>query len=142
MPLTDIEQRFLASHQHGRLATVTPGGAPQVKPVGFAYNSELGTIDIGGYNMGQSAKYRNVRHNPRVAFVVDDVVADGPEGVRFLEIRGLAEALNGRVPAPPGLTPEIIRIHPRRVLGYNIDPERPGFQVRDAGAAHEQPGLT
>jgi pyridoxamine 5'-phosphate oxidase family protein len=130
MALTDTEQRFLVGHRHGRLATVAPGGAPQVKPVGFSYNTGLGSIDISGFNMGQSAKFRNVLRNPMVAFVVDDVLSEGPAGVRFLEIRGLGEALSEQAPSEPGLAPEIIRIHPRRVLAYNLDPESPGLQVR------------
>jgi pyridoxamine 5'-phosphate oxidase family protein len=28
---------------------------------------------------------------------------------------------------------EIIRIHPRRVLVFNVDPERPGLQTREVG---------
>ncbi len=47
----------------GRLATIRPDGAPQVSPVGFTYNEELGTIDIFGYNMSRSAKYRNITCN-------------------------------------------------------------------------------
>ncbi|HEY1821045.1 MAG TPA: PPOX class F420-dependent oxidoreductase [Trebonia sp.] len=141
MTLTQAEQRFLSVQRQGRLATIAPDGTPQVKPVGFSYNEELGTIDIAGTNMARSAKYRNVQSNPNVAFVADDVPAPerGADGVRFLEIRGTAET----VTAPPGdgqpstdghLAPEIIRIHPRRVLAYNIDPGRPGLQGRDVGA--------
>jgi pyridoxamine 5'-phosphate oxidase family protein len=130
MALTDTEQRFLAGQQHGRLATVAPGGGPQVKPVGFSYNAELGSIDISGFNMGQSAKYRNVRRNPKVAFVVDEARFQGPEGVRFLEIRGVAQAQSDRAPAGPGLAPEIIRIHPRRVVSFNLDPDNPGLRTR------------
>jgi pyridoxamine 5'-phosphate oxidase family protein len=133
MALTDTEQRFLADHRHGRLATVGPRGTPQVKPVGFSYNVQLGSIDIAGFNMGQSAKYRNVVRNPNVAFVVDDVVFEALEGVRFLEIRGVAEAVPDQTPSDPHLAPEIIRIHPRRVLGYNLDPERLGLQTRVVG---------
>ena len=130
MALTEAEQRFLATQRHGRLATIAPGGSPQVKPVGFAYNAELGTIDIAGFNMAGSAKYRNIRANPQVAFVVDEVRFPGIDGVSFLEIRGRAEAVPGQVPADPHLAPEIIRIHPRRVLAFNIDPGRPGLQTR------------
>jgi pyridoxamine 5'-phosphate oxidase family protein len=140
MALTEAERRFLAGQQHGRLATIAPDGTPQVKPVGFSYNPDLGTIDIAGFNMARSAKFRNVQSNPNVAFVADDVPAPdgGAAGVRFLEIRGVAET----VAAPPGpgqpatdghLAPEIIRIHPRRVLAFNVDPDRPGLHTRDAG---------
>lgn len=147
MTLTDEEQRFLSAQHLGRLATVGPDGGPQVKPVGFSYNDELGTIDIGGYNMAQSAKYKNVRRNPAVAFVVDDRPDGGLEGTRFLEIRGVAEAVaadgDGSHPAPtaPGLVlgPEIIRIHPRRVLSYNIDPAHPGLRTRGTAGVSGSP---
>jgi len=140
MTLTEAEQRFLATQSHGRLATVAPDGTPQVKPVGFSYNERLGTIDISGFNMAGSAKYRNVQQNPRVAFVADDQPgpADGAAGVRFLEVRGPAETVTaapgpGQPAADGHLAPEIIRIHPRRVLAYNVDPDRPGLQTRDVG---------
>ena len=61
-----------------------------MKPVGFTYRPELGAIDIAGFNMGQSAKYRNVRTNPRVAFVVDEVTEPTMAGAHFLELRGVA----------------------------------------------------
>ena len=48
MDLTDAEQRFLARRARGHLATIGPDGTPQVKPLGFSYNRELGTIDISG----------------------------------------------------------------------------------------------
>jgi pyridoxamine 5'-phosphate oxidase family protein len=138
MVLTEAEQRFLNEQRHGRLATVTRGGAPQVKPVGFSYNEALGTIDITGMNMAASAKYRNVQANPQVAFVADDVPAPqkGAGGVRFLEIRGTAETATATADEPDTaghLAPEIIRIHPRRILGFNVD--GPGLRVRDADGA-------
>jgi pyridoxamine 5'-phosphate oxidase family protein len=140
MTLTEVEARFLDAQRHGRLATIAPDGTPQVKPVGFRYNHELGTIDIAGFNMARSAKYRNIQSNPSVAFVADDVPAPdgGAAGVRFLEVRGTAEAVTtlpgpGQPQADGHLDPEIIRIHPRRVLAFNVDPERPGLQARDAG---------
>ena len=130
MTLTDAEQRFLARQPRGHLATVGPDGIPQVKPLGFTYNAALGTIDISGWNMAGSAKYRNVRANPRVAFVVDEVTAPTMEGSHFLEIRGDAETAAG--PGPTGhLSTEIIRIYPRRVLSFNVDPDHPGFAARD-----------
>ena len=111
-----------------------------MKPVGFAYNRELGTIDISGFNMAQSAKYRNVQRHPEVAFVVDTGAGAGFTDVHFLEIRGVAEAVAGQVPSFPDAAAEIIRIHPRRVIGFNIDPERPGLSIRDVGTGQPQPG--
>jgi pyridoxamine 5'-phosphate oxidase family protein len=124
MTLTDAEQRFLIRQPRGHLSTIGPDGAPQVKPLGFTYNAALGTIDIGGYNMARSAKYRNIEDEPRVAFVVDEVTEPSIEGAHFLEIRGMAETVSG--PAP-----ELIRIHPRRVIAFNVDPQSPGLHSRD-----------
>lgn len=134
MTLTGTEQQYLSTQDHGHLATVGPDGTPQVKPTGFQYNPELGTIDIYGFNMAQSAKYRNILKNPKVAFVVDDAPSQGPEGVRFLEVRGTAEAATGTAPYGESIAPEMIRIHPGRILSYNIDPPRAGLQTRDIDA--------
>lgn len=71
---------------------IQPDGSPQVKPVGFRYNPGLGTIDVTGFNMTTSQKFRNVRRNGRAALVVDDIASADPWRVRFLEIRGTAEA--------------------------------------------------
>jgi pyridoxamine 5'-phosphate oxidase family protein len=129
MTLTEVELKFLNRQQRGHLSTIGPDGAPQVKPLGFSYNDALGTIDITGFNMGRSAKYRNIQLNPRVAFVVDEVTEPTMEGSHFLEIRGIAEAATR---TPDGhLAAEIIRIHPQRVLAWNVDPETPGLQTRD-----------
>ena len=134
MPLDDIFIRYLTSHSQGRLATVAPDGSPHNKPVGYRYNADLATIDIGGFNMERSAKYRNIGSNPAVAFVVDDSVGTGAEGMRFLEVRGEAERVTSAEPAGPGLSPHLIRIHPQRVVSWNIDPQRPGMQATDVPA--------
>jgi pyridoxamine 5'-phosphate oxidase family protein len=134
MTLTDAEQQFLSGQRLGRLATVAPGGFPQVKPVGLTYNGALGTIDIYGLDMAASAKYRNVQQHPEVAIVVD-VPGNGPGDVRFLEIRGRAETATAEAAPFPGAGRDIIRIHPRRVLALNIDPGQAGLQARDVGAA-------
>jgi PPOX class F420-dependent enzyme/OxyR family protein/uncharacterized protein (TIGR02246 family) len=131
MSLDDVYARYLESHHQGRLATIGPGGSPQVKPVGYRYDPELGTIDIGGYAMERSAKYRNIGRNPKVAFVVDDAIGEGAHGMRFLEIRGHAEQATSRpeAEAEPGLSPRLIRIHPRRLVAWNIDPDHPGLHT-------------
>lgn len=131
MTFTDAEQRFMARLPLGRLATIGPDGKPQVKPLGFTCNSDLGTIDIGGMGMADSAKYRNVQASPHVAFVIDEQTEPSVAGAHFLEIRGEAETAVGP-PDPTGhLAPEIIRICPRRILSFNVDPSAPGFAARD-----------
>jgi pyridoxamine 5'-phosphate oxidase family protein len=134
MPLGDVYVRFLTSHDRGRLATVAPDGSPQNKPVGYRYNPEHGTIDIAGFDMERSAKYRNIATNPKVAFVIDDAPGQGASGVRFLEIRGDAEQVESGSPTGPGLSPHLIRIRPRRLVSWNIDPDLPGMQTSDVAA--------
>jgi pyridoxamine 5'-phosphate oxidase family protein len=143
MTLTDAEQRFLTRQDRGHLSTIGPDGVPQVKPLGFSYNEALGSIDISGFNMASSAKYRNVKANPHVAFVVDEVTEPTMEGAHFLEIRGIAETVTESEtetgPASSHLAPDIIRIHPRRIIAYNVDPENPGLQTRDVSAHADRP---
>jgi pyridoxamine 5'-phosphate oxidase family protein len=112
---------YLGSQRLGRLATVDSRGAPQNNPVGFRYNQDLGTIDIGGWNMGASRKFRNVGKNAQVAFVVDDIVSVDPWRVRMVEIRGHAEALTGQQAQIPGMSGEIIRVYPDRVISFGLD---------------------
>ena len=54
--------------------------------------TRTGHIDIGGRDFAKSRKFRNVKANPRVAFVVDDVLP--PWKPRCVQVRGLAEALD------------------------------------------------
>jgi pyridoxamine 5'-phosphate oxidase family protein len=122
---SEQELAYLAGAELGRLATVRPDGSVQVSPVGFAWNPVTRTVDVGGFTMSTSQKYRNVLVNPRVAIVVDDIVSRDPWRVRCLEIRGTAEA----VPAPPdsaidnshGRDHAIIRIHPVRIISFGVD---------------------
>jgi pyridoxamine 5'-phosphate oxidase family protein len=114
---TAAELEYLAGQQLGRLATVRADGTLQNSPVGFGYNAALGTIDIGGFRMDRSQKFRNVADNGQVAFVVDDIPSKDPWTVRCLEIRGTAEA----VPAT-GDRGALIRIHPRRILSFGMTP--------------------
>ncbi|MET8648267.1 PPOX class F420-dependent oxidoreductase [Nocardia aurea] len=121
--LTSEQIDYLHTQRLGRLATVRPDGSPQNNPVGFRYNAELGTIDIAGWNMGASWKFRNLTGNDRVAFVVDDVASVRPWRVRCLEIRGTAEALTDVQPYIDGVSREMIRIRPDRVIAFGLEGE-------------------
>jgi pyridoxamine 5'-phosphate oxidase family protein len=125
MTLTSAEIDYLRARQLGRLATLQPDGSPQVKPVGFRYNPELGTIDITGFAMSASQKFRNVGRDGRAALVVDDIVSTQPWRVRFLEIRGTAEAVDLAGPTPDLADASVIRIRPTRILSFGIE-EPPG----------------
>ena len=120
MAFTDAETAYLGSQPLGRLATIQPDGSPQVKPVGFHVNPDLGTIDVTGFNLTSSQKFRNVARNGQAALVVDDIMSTDPWRVRFLEVRGTAEALGDAADGGP-----LIRIHPTRILSFGVE-EPPG----------------
>ena len=126
MIFTDGEIAYMADQRLGRLATQQSNGTLQASPVGFGYNAELETIDIGGSNMAASQKFRNVAANGRVAFVVDDIASVRPWVVRCLEIRGEAEAIAAPSDSASPTPGPIIRIHPQRIISWGVDPEGEG----------------
>ncbi|MEU8802278.1 PPOX class F420-dependent oxidoreductase [Spirillospora sp. NPDC048819] len=131
MNLTDLEREYLATQRLGRLATVGPKGDPQNNPVGFTYNTETGTIDIRGYNLAGTRKYRNLRDNDQVAFVVDDLASVTPWHVRGIEIRGRAETVTGDAPQQGShFSGDLIRIHPDKIFTWGIDPDSDGMTKR------------
>lgn len=127
MSLTDAEREYLSTQRLGRLATVGPKGDPQNNPVGFTYNAETGTIDIRGRDLANSRKYRNLRGNDQVAFVVDDLASVQPWRVRGIEIRGRAEATVAKAPEGSYFGDDVIRVHPRVVFSWGIDPNAEGM---------------
>ncbi len=110
---TENELDYLRKQRLGRLATVDRDGNPHVVPVGFRYNSETDTIDVGGHNIAQSKKWRDVGKHPRVAFVVDDVLP--PWQPRSIEILADVELLErGGENFGQGFDPQVMRLHPAR----------------------------
>jgi pyridoxamine 5'-phosphate oxidase family protein len=123
---TAREIEYLQSQRLGRLATVNTKGDPHVVPVGFRYNTETDTIDIGGHSIATTKKYRDALRHGRVAFVVDDVLP--PWRPRFVEIRGTVEAFTeGGKEMGPGFAPDILRLTPTYIVsfGVNVDLAQP-----------------
>jgi pyridoxamine 5'-phosphate oxidase family protein len=121
------ELDYLATQKLGRLALVGADGAPFVTPVGFRYNPESDTIDIGGHGMLQSKKWRDVVAAPRVAFVVDDVLP--PRQPRVVEVRGRAVRVTGPGTAfGPGYDEALIRIKPDLIRSFGLVAGRPRGQ--------------
>lgn len=103
-------------------------------PLSFRYNEERDTIDIGGHNLGKSKKFRDVAATGRAALVVDDVAPGGGWNLRGVEVRGSAEALSsggGEVNAD--FDEELIRIHPKRVVGWGLDSDAYAPNSRSVG---------
>ena len=119
------EIEFMKAADLARLATIQPDGTLQNSPVGFSYNEALGTVDIHGYRMSRSRKFRNLSSNNTVALVIDDIASRDPWRVRCLEIRGTAEQAESGEPRTESNGDEIdtaiIRITPRRIISFGID---------------------
>ena len=133
---TGVELAFLTSQRLGRLGTVGRDGSPHVMPVGFHYDPETDTIVIGGAGMGTSKKWRDMGRDPRVAFVVDDVVPG--RGPRLVEVRGIAtRVLAGGSALGRGFDEEWVRIRPQRIVTYGLGDaghDRRSFDARDIPA--------
>ncbi len=121
MDLSENERSYLQGQPLGRLSTLAADGSPQTRPVGFFLNEELGTIDIGGRDMGRTQKFRNVQRDGRISFVVDDLASIDPWAPRGIEMRGDADAIGDADPPRPGFGRGLIRIHPSRVISWGID---------------------
>ncbi len=114
---TDEELRYLLGERRlARIATVGKDGTPHITPVGWSYNSEFDTIDIGGHSLEKTKKYRDVMRNGRVAVVIDDVLP--PWQPRAVEVRGRAEIVDQPDP--------LIRIHPERIVSWGIESKEMG----------------
>lgn len=98
--LSEAELEFLRSQRIGRFATIGPSGWPHVAPVMYTMNDD-GSLDFDV----DGIKLRNLRAEPRAAFVVD---AMGPR-------RGVA--IQGRVAL---IAPERARLTPVRKFSWGV----------------------
>ncbi|HZU60555.1 MAG TPA: PPOX class F420-dependent oxidoreductase [Solirubrobacteraceae bacterium] len=110
---TQAELGYLTGGRRlGRLATVGADGTPHVVPVGWIYNAARDAIDIGGHELVQSKKFRDVARTGRAAIVIDDLASTEPWRPRAIEIRGRAQAIS--LPTP------LIRIYPERIISWGL----------------------
>ena len=137
---TPEEIHYLQNQRLARIATVGPDGQPHVVPVGFRYNPGTDTIDVGGHNFAQRKKWRDVRQNPRVAVVIDDIVSVTPWTVRGIEIRGDAERLmTGGESVITGFDSAMFRITPKRIVSWGINTDARTATGRSVNAPASSP---
>lgn len=103
---------LLGERRLGRVATVGKDGTPHVVPVGWSYNAERDSIDVGGREFERTKKYRDVKRSGRTAIAIDDLASTDPWRPRGIEVRGPAEAIGDGRP--------LIRIHPERVRSWGV----------------------
>jgi pyridoxamine 5'-phosphate oxidase family protein len=114
---TEPELRYLTGgRQLGRIATVGADGTPHVVPVAWIYNAASDTIDIGGFELERTKKFRDIARSGRAAIVIDDLESIQPWRPRGIEVRGRADAIS--LPTP------LIRIVPERIVSWGLEPGR------------------
>ncbi|CAM3617798.1 PPOX class F420-dependent oxidoreductase [Tsukamurella ocularis] len=128
MTFTSAELTYLRSQPIGRLSTIGPAGGPQIRPVGVHLSPDGTAIDIVGHALAATQKWRNVRREPQVAFIVDTVDSVTPPKAHGIEIRGEGQLLPG---AGGGFSGDIIRIRPQRIVSWGLDGD--GTHARDVG---------
>jgi pyridoxamine 5'-phosphate oxidase family protein len=121
---TAAELEYLSGGRRlGRIASVGADGTPHVVPVGFIYNAARDTIDVGGIELEQSKKFRDIARRGRAAIVIDDLESTDPWRPRGIEVRGRGEAI--ALPTP------LIRIHPERIVSWGLGHGRSARTVTD-----------
>jgi pyridoxamine 5'-phosphate oxidase family protein len=119
---TEAELRYLTGGRRlGRLATVGADGTPHVVPVGWIYNAARETIDIGGFELERTKKFKDVARTGRAAIVIDDLESVDPWRPRAVEVRGRAEAI--------AMPTALIRIYPERIISWGLERGRSARSV-------------
>ncbi len=89
-------------------------------PLRTATPADGAAIEVGGRNFGKTKKYRDIRANPRVAIVIDDLVSVTPWTPRGIEVRGRAVLQEGGG-GPVASDQPWVRITPERIVSWGID---------------------
>jgi pyridoxamine 5'-phosphate oxidase family protein len=114
---SDKENVYLKSQRLGGIATSSKEGLqPDVAPVGFDFDGRY--FYVSGYDLKKTLKYKNVQGNPKVAFVVDDIVSVRPWNVRGIKIHGIAHLTRRDGYAGSGT---YIPIEPKRKWSWGVE---------------------
>ncbi|GAA1443080.1 PPOX class F420-dependent oxidoreductase [Nocardiopsis tropica] len=139
MSFTEAETDYLRSQPLARLATVGPGGQPDVVPVAFEFDGAH--IWIGGAaSVTRTRKFRNLGDGPgRVALVVDDLVSLEPFVARGIRVYGRAEQPFGRTGMiGPGV---FLRVTPTLSWSWNLEGDPVGDEwYPSRRTVHGRPG--
>lgn len=100
-------------HTLGRIVTVEPSGSLHVVPVGWRYDADHDAIEVSGRQFAATKKFRNVKSDARVAFLVDDVLP--PWRPRAVMVQGWGEAVDA-----DGEAEARIRITPEKIVSWGL----------------------
>ena len=120
---TAKELEYLRSQRLARLATADQRGAPHVVPLALHLSADGRAIEVSGRSFGSTMKYRNIKANPQVAILVDDLASVDPWMPRGIEIRGIAQLHEpgDGTEGPNGPDQAWARIMPERVVSWGIE---------------------
>jgi pyridoxamine 5'-phosphate oxidase family protein len=97
---SETELAYLVGERRlGRIATVGRDGTPHVVPVGWSYNAEQDTIDVGGRELEQTKKFRDAARSGRAAIVIDDLASTDPWRPRAVASACIVSATAAAKPA-------------------------------------------
>jgi pyridoxamine 5'-phosphate oxidase family protein len=115
---SEAERAYLRGQRLVRLATVSAGGQPDVAPLGLHFRPDQDDFIVTGRNIPVTLKYKNVKANPRVSLVVDDLASVSPWHPRMIKVHGRADLieLEGR---------EVIRVIPERKWTWGLEDSPP-----------------
>ena len=83
------EHAYLQTQLLARLATVEPGGQPDVDVVGFEFDGAR--FYIGGHQLETTRKYQNIVAGQRkVSLIIDDLKSRDPWAPQAIKIHGIA----------------------------------------------------
>lgn len=125
MAFTAEELGYLRSQPLARVATLGPGGQPDLVPLAFEYDGEHFWVGGVGAAVTSTRKFRNVAAGRRrVALLVDDLVSLQPFIARAIRVYGVADEPVERTGlVGPGL---YARITPKISWSWNMAGEPVG----------------
>ena len=131
------EIEYIKSQRLARIATAAPlsvasskeeqqGGhipiQPDVVPVGFDFDGDY--FYVGGVNILNSTKYKNVMKNNKVAIVIDDLKSINPWDPRGIKVYGTADVVSrqgGYMEGTGHPNPSYIRIRSDKKWSWGIE---------------------
>ena len=117
------ELEYLKSQYIMRIATATPGGKPNVAPVGFEFDGRFFYVgSVKQEILRSTPKYLNVKKgNEQVALVIDDLISVDPWKPRGIRVNGTADIVTREGEFGKG---EYVRIKPRISWSWGLSDTR------------------
>lgn len=114
---TDAELEYLRTQPLMRFASASLKSKPDVATVIFEVDGDM--VVTGGFDIAATVRYRNVKANPRVTTIIDDLASMDPWTPRGIKVLGTATIDDGPPPR--------FRIAPAVIISWGINDTTPGI---------------